>query len=121
MVHLVEFPLERGGGVLVEVPQAGTSLTTRGGIGSVQERATESFDRAVAKVKPAAEALLAALSELSQRPEEVSVEFGVNMSAEAGAFIGSLGAEATFKVALKWQRTEPASPTLDAAPEPAAV
>lgn len=104
MTHLVEFALEDGGHVLVEV-QGGGALVTRGGGGQVQERATESFNRSIAKVKPAADALLASMTDLRQRPDEITVEFGVNFSAEAGAFIGSVGAEANFRVQLRWDRS----------------
>jgi len=99
--HLVEFELEEGGHVLVEVPGGG-ALVTRGGGGQVQERATESFNKSIAKVKPAADALLASMTDMRQRPDEITIEFGVTFSAEAGAFIGSVGAEANFRVQLKW-------------------
>lgn len=106
MSHLVEFGLEDGGSILIETQEMGT-LVTRGG-GQVQERAAESFDRSLSKVKSAADALLASLSGLVERPDEVSVEFGLNFSAEAGAFIGNLGTSANFRVALTWRRNESA-------------
>lgn len=105
MAHLVEFELDDGGSVLVEVQETG-GLVTRGGGGLVQERAAESFERAIGKIQPAADALLASLRDLAQRPDEINVEFGVNFSAEAGAFIGNLGAAANFRVALTWHRDE---------------
>ena len=104
MSQLVEFELEEGGHVLVEA-QGGGGLVTRGGGGQVQERASESFNKSIAKVKPAADALVASMAELRQRPDEITVEFGVNFSAEAGAFIGSVAAEASFRVQLKWAQS----------------
>ena len=103
MSHLVEFELDDGGHVLVEV-EGGGALVTRGGGGHLQERASESFTRSIARVKPAADALLASMADLTQRPDEITVEFGVNFSAEAGAFIGNVGGAANFRVELKWNR-----------------
>jgi len=43
---------------------------------------------------------------LSERPDEVAVEFGLKLDAEAGAYLAKAGGEAGFKVQLKWQRKE---------------
>jgi hypothetical protein len=40
---------------------------------------------------------------LSERPDEVSVEFGLKLDAEAGAYIAKASGEAGFKVMLTWE------------------
>lgn len=43
---------------------------------------------------------------VAERPNEVSVEFGLKLDAEAGAYIAKAGAEAGFKVTLTWERED---------------
>lgn len=105
MSQLVEFPLESGGSILVQGPDNDFAAVTRGFReqgAQVTERAQESFERVIGRIGPAADALLASLTELVHSPDEVLVEFSVQLSAEAGAVIASLGSTANFKVALKW-------------------
>jgi hypothetical protein len=104
MNQLVEFPLEGGGYVLVEAPDSDIVVTRglREQGARVTQQAQESFERAVDRIRPAADALLSSLTALAHSPDEVSVEFAVQLSAEAGAVIANLGSTATFKVAIKW-------------------
>jgi hypothetical protein len=102
---LIAFPTEDGQVIVVEVeeePGPGTVRASRPG--EVAERAQESFESALGSVRSAAEAMLDKLSELSERPDEVSVKFGVKLSAQAGAFIASTDAKANFVVTLTWAR-----------------
>ena len=58
--------------------------------------------------RPAADALLANLTGLAQTPDEVTVEFAIQLSAQTDtAFIAALGSTANFKVNLTWRRTAP--------------
>jgi Trypsin-co-occurring domain 1 len=38
-------------------------------------------------------------------PDEVGIEFGVQLSAQTGAFIASVAAEANFNVSMTWRRS----------------
>jgi hypothetical protein len=58
----------------------------------------------LAKVRPAAEGIIANLRSISVPPAEIEVEFSIKLSAGAGAFIASAGGEAHYRVQLKWQR-----------------
>jgi hypothetical protein len=126
MSPLVEFPLAAGGTILVQVATPGpgdrTDLpadakapVTRGRLrdqaDDLTERASQTLDAALAAVQPAAESLLSTLTDLSRVPDEISVEFAVELSAQAGAFIATLGSTANFKIALTWRRPEPRGPT----------
>jgi len=103
MKHLVEFALEDGSVVAVEVEGEGSGMqrASRGGE-TEAEQAKSRFTEAIARVKPAAEAVLNAFREMNT-PDEIGLEFGVKFSAKAGAILASADSEATFKVALKWK------------------
>ncbi|CAG0936434.1 hypothetical protein TFLX_05307 [Thermoflexales bacterium] len=115
MKRLVEFPLQEGGTMLVEVDEPEASAeTTRSGVvkaarpsSEVIENAKKTFEEALDKIKPAAQSLIDKLGELHDAPDEIGVEFGIKFSAEAGAFIASAGVEANYKVTLKWVKTQP--------------
>src|SRR6266511_662398 len=77
MSRLVEFPLQDGGTVLVQVDEAAAEPATRG-LGDrrlVTERAQQTFEQAIARVQPAAQALISRLRALADAPDEVRVEF----------------------------------------------
>ena len=115
MSRLVEFALQDGGTVLVQVDEAAAAPATRG-LGDrrlVTEQAQQTFEQAIARVQPAAQALISRLRALADAPDEVGVEFGLELSAEAGAFIAAASSTANFKVTLAWRRPSP--PTTAAA------
>ncbi len=106
MKRLVEFPVEQGGTVLIEVDDPPTGPATRGGGKdnlSLAERTNKTFDEAIASVTPAARSLIARLRSIEDPPEEIGIEFGVQLSAQSGAFIASVAAEANFKVSMTWR------------------
>ena len=85
----IEYTLDSGGCVLVAVastPESGGLTRGWGGDRPLQvvEKANQTFESAVAKLRPAADAVLASLSGLTSTPEEITVEFGVELTAEAG-------------------------------------
>lgn len=106
MSRLVEFPLEEGGSVLVQVddsPSGGAS--TRGwGDRTVTEQAQQTFEQAIARIEPAAQAMVSRLRSLIDAPDEVEIEFGLELSAQAGAFIAAASSGANFRVSLIWRR-----------------
>jgi hypothetical protein len=105
MAQLVEFPLDGGGSVLVQVQDVTGGQVTRGlGDRHVLERAQHSFEEAISRIQPAAEALVSRLRALTETPDEIGVEFGLELSAEAGAFIAAVSTTANFKVSLTWRR-----------------
>jgi hypothetical protein len=108
MSRLVEFPLESGETVVVEVEDGEVGLQ-RAGRGEIAERASETFEGALEKIKPAAGVIIAKLRSLADTPDEVNVEFGIKLSGKLGvAFVASADAEANYKVTLKWSNTAPA-------------
>lgn len=69
---------------------------------AVSEDLEASFDR----ITPAADLLMAKLRGLAERPDEATIEFGVKLTAAAGAVLASAGVEANFNVTLTWRRSE---------------
>lgn len=108
MKRLIEFPLQDGGVILVEVDSAEPSGgRVRGGSPSeVAEKAKQAFETSLERIKPVAGAVIAKLRELSDQPEQVSVEFGIKLSAEAGVVLASTGVEANFKVTVLWKHAQ---------------
>jgi Trypsin-co-occurring domain 1 len=103
MGRLVEFGLPDGDTVLVEV--AGPQVPTVRGMdgGAVAERAQMTFEAAVSRIKPAVQGMIGQLRELSEEPDEVQIEFGLDLHAEAGAFVAQASADANFSVVLTWR------------------
>jgi NTP-dependent ternary system trypsin peptidase co-occuring protein len=102
--RLVQFPLENGESIVVEVDE----VETQGGVvratrpGEIAVKATETFESALETIKPAAGTIIAKLRSLLEPPDKIDVEFGIKLSADAKAYIASAGVEANYKVTLTW-------------------
>ena len=76
MKRLVEFPLADGTSILVEVDEPEAEGIVRAARpGEVAERATQTFEAALEKIKPAAAAIISQLREVRDPPDQVGVEF----------------------------------------------
>ena len=111
MKRLVEFLSENGEPIMVEVEDlelAGGGGTTRRGLSpsGVVDRAQTSFEDALERAQPMASGLVSKLRSIADSPDEVQVEFGLSLSAQAGAvLVAGASAGANYKVTLKWNRT----------------
>ena len=111
MKHLVEFPLEDGSTVLVESDEPEKGPVVRGITPhELAEKAEQTLETALDKIRPVAAAVIAKLRDLSDAPEQVEVEFGIKLGAKAGAFLASADTEATFKVTMTWKREQKENP-----------
>ena len=115
MKKVIEIPLADGGTTLIEVNEA--AFTAPGPVmrglrediaNAVTETATQTFEAALARITPAADALAAQLKTLAHVPDNVEVEFGIKFGAKGNAYLAAADAEANFKVTLKWQREKSA-------------
>jgi hypothetical protein len=105
VAQLIEFAVGDGQSISVQVQDSAAGPVTRGiGGQSIATRASQTFEDVISRVRPAAEAVAAQLRSLASAPDEVQVEFGLSLSAEAGAFIAAASTEANFKVSLTWHR-----------------
>ncbi|AYN41505.1 hypothetical protein D9753_24415 [Streptomyces dangxiongensis] len=117
MDGLVEFTTEDGARVVVEdvVTRSGARLVSRGD-GPAQ--AARTFEGALEGVRAAASAALRVFRDGSLRPDAVEIEFGVRMSAEAGAVIAKGSTEGHLVVKLSWSPGQQPEPTAPAEPAP---
>jgi hypothetical protein len=101
MDGLTEFKTEDGALVVVEGVdiRSGARNVSRGG-GPAQ--AARTFEAALDGVRAAAESALRVFRDGALRPDSVELEFGVKLSAEAGAVITKGAAEGHLVVKLSW-------------------
>jgi hypothetical protein len=108
MGRLIEFDLDATGQtkLLVEsddpTPVQGQMRVSVGG--AVAEKASQAFDAVLAGVKPIAETLKRELTHLVTDANEISVEFGIKLTANAGVVLAGTSAEGNCKIAIKWTR-----------------
>jgi hypothetical protein len=103
MRRLIEFAVPGGGTLLAEVDEPEGVGPRPAGVGNVIERATMGLDEAIAKVRPLAELLLTEIAALTQRPNDVEIEFGVKLNVAAGIVISSTALEGNCKIKLSWK------------------
>lgn len=99
MTRLVEYPLDGGGSILVEVDD-GHDGPRRAADTGTPEKMTRTFEETAKSIRPIGEALLAQAKALS--PDSVELELGVKLNAKAGIVLASSSAEGNVKITLKW-------------------
>ncbi|GAA0280852.1 hypothetical protein GCM10010302_18250 [Streptomyces polychromogenes] len=108
-VRTVEVPLGDGtDGVLrVQIREVDESLARVGRGGGAVARASRSFGDMVDGIRPVADSFVSRLGAMAHRPDEITLEFGVSLSAEADIVIASTTTEANFSVTLTWNSRAP--------------
>lgn len=108
MKRFVEFKMEDGSAIIVEVDEPDTGGTTRASRhpGEIAEEAKETFEQALSKIRPATEKVITTLRGLSHNPDEIEMEFGFSLNAAAGVVIASASTHANYKVTLRWNGKE---------------
>ncbi|MFJ9863781.1 CU044_2847 family protein [Streptomyces sp. NPDC101165] len=122
MNRLMEFTTEDGAVVVVEATDgaSGTRLVSRGENSGPAAQAARTFEGTLDGVRSAAQSALRVFRDGTLRPDSVELEFGVKLSAEAGAVIAKGAAEGQLVVKLSWSSKDarPAA-AADTDPEPA--
>ena len=91
---LVEFP-DRPGVRAVSLKDSAEELA---------EKSAQALDKAMDTVRGMAVRSVKAVKDLTDPPDNIEVEFGIKLDAEAGAMVAKAGTEASFNVTLTWQR-----------------
>lgn len=110
MKRLVEFPSEDGQTIFVEVEGDTLGGETRRGLSpsAMVERAQTSFEDALDKARPMASSLVKKLRYMGDsavnQPDEMQVQFGIVLSAEAGAVLAAASAGANYTVTMTWKK-----------------
>src|SRR5258708_36327780 len=104
MEHLVEFPLEEGGSIVIEVDEPESAGTIRAARGDIIAKAKQTFEEALNGVLPVTTSIVEKLRGIGSKPDEIEISFGVKLNTVAGAVIASASAEANFGVMVRWSR-----------------
>lgn len=108
MSEIVDFALADGTKVYVKTTEREAGrVGLRGGAAGAAAEAARSFEAALAKVKPAARAVVEAFRELNN-PDEIGLEVGLEFSTQYDAFVFSGEASAAFKLRLTWKNEKQA-------------
>ena len=103
--RLIEYELDDGKTILVEVAEP-----VLGGLAPVCRttativKAQSTLSEAVGKVRPIAESIINNLSSVTTRPDEISVEFGLKLSSNAGAVLATVGMECNYVIKMTWKK-----------------
>ncbi|MGP8303610.1 CU044_2847 family protein [Streptomyces inhibens] len=111
MAPLARIPLGDGGCILVEAPTALEGPVKAGRVSDAIRDLPGSLQGALEPVTAAARATLNQLRKAG--PDEITVEFGIDLAVEAGAVITKSGANCHLKVTMMWKRNHPGHPCTD--------
>ncbi|MDJ0464441.1 CU044_2847 family protein [Streptomyces sp. H27-C3] len=117
LVHTVEVPLGDGSdeAIRVQIREVDETLVRVGRGGRSIARAERSFGQMLDSVRPVAESFVGRFRGMANAPDEVTLEFGVSLSAEADVVIASTATAANFSVSLTWRKPD-AGDTSEPAP-----
>ncbi len=107
MSYLIELPVagsdESAQIVRIEVKHVADGLVKVSRPGQVVAKATRTLTEMLADVRPIAETFVQSFADMVQPPDEITVEFGLSLSAEAELIVSSTTAQANFTVSLAWR------------------
>ncbi|MEE1829420.1 CU044_2847 family protein [Streptomyces sp. SP17KL33] len=101
MAPLTRIPLDGGGSILVEQAATLDGPVKAGRIGDAVQEIPVTLQGALEPVTVAAQAALDQLRKA--RPDEITIEFGVDLAFEAGAVITKSQASCHLKVTVSWK------------------
>jgi Trypsin-co-occurring domain 1 len=105
MAELVQFELSDGGMVFAEVAADEPGMRRAGRTADeMWVKAATNLDQGLDGVRSAANATLSKLQNLARKPDEIELEFGVRLTAAAGAVIANTSAEGHLQVRLAWTK-----------------
>ena len=109
MGTIARMPLEGGGSILVETSSVSDGPVKAGRLGDAIQDLPNDLDKILAPVTDAARAILGQLRKAA--PDEAGVEFGLDLSAQAGAVITKTTASCHLKVTLTWRSGDHGQPS----------
>jgi hypothetical protein len=105
MTELVRFALDGDGDwAVAEVDDLSPVIraAARGADGIVTAAAT--FEAVMAQVRHVSDTAIRALRESAAKADEIEIEFGIALNAQAGAVMVKSGVDAHLQVRLSWKR-----------------
>ena len=102
MSEFVEIPIASDTVLLVE-RAAGDEVVAAGRLRDVTQAGLASLDDALAGLRGAADRVVAMAREAAEPPQEVTVEFAVQLATEAGVVVARTSAAANLTVTFRWE------------------
>ena len=104
--HIAEFTSDSGEKILVEVKEAIGRTTSVGRVQNTEKilsTSTKTFEAILESIHPISNAIFEKVKNLSSKPSEVAVEFGIKITVSGNLVVSSASGEGNFKVSLKWE------------------
>ncbi len=110
-MYVVELPLDDDGDdtIAVQIREQDEGLIRVGRTGTrLATQASRSLGAMLDTVRPVAERFVESFRSMPDAPDEMTLEFGISLSAEADVVVARSAGEANFSVTLVWNdRTNP--------------
>jgi Trypsin-co-occurring domain 1 len=100
MRSLARLPLEGGGSILFEAPEISDGPVKAGRVSEAIHELPQTLQQSLGPVTDMARAALEQLRKAG--PDEVEIEFGVDLAAQAGAVIAKSEAGCHLRVTVTW-------------------
>jgi|688.fasta_scaffold30093_5 hypothetical protein len=112
--QLIEFSLENGETILVEVepPTGGGARPIADGqnqIIKISGTLEQEFKKIIKPFAVASSTIISELQKIEKSADEIELKFGLKLSLESGTFtgvLGKVGGEANYEVTLKWNKND---------------
>ena len=114
MSDLIRYQLGEGEVAVFEFNEKNTKLKRASNNTEDPLEADETFSSVLSQIKPFANAVFNTLQSIN-RPDEITLGFGVKVGAKAGIVFTSVNSEANFTLSLKWTNNKQSNDTDESA------
>lgn len=105
MSPIVEYPLESGGSIYVDVDMLENDIDLAATPGEVVAKVNQTLETALSMVTPMAESAVKKFRGLVDAPDEVCLEFGVSLGYKVAAIVASSSGNSQLKVTMTWKNS----------------
>lgn len=109
MKQYIDFALDNGDVVRVEINEKEVHGVVKASRSKLPEKAQETFEQALTKLIPVTNTVIQKLRTVGEKPDELEVAFGFNLSAKAVIILSSASTSANFSVTLRWSNNQSSS------------
>lgn len=89
--------------VLFEIGSGGTMRGTNLNPTELAAKSAQALEKAMGTIQALASRTTDTVSKLPKKPQEFELEFGIKISAEAGALVSKAGGEGNLRVRMVWK------------------
>lgn len=103
MPAYVELEVTPGSTLLVEAPPSSENLLVDAGRAEdLSGKAVSTLAAALDSIRAAGASVISRMRNMEHRPDEITLEFAIQLAAEAGVVIASTSATANMRISFKW-------------------